>query len=283
MENTGADKHRTIQKNRAKGYFKGFGEYFNSDYIDMSGITAVGNLYSTVEDMYLLDQGLYNETLLPKEFRELMFMKHSTDSAYGGHYGYGWELVKKPIGNTARRIETIGHSGAIDGFCALFTRIPSSKSTIILLNNTRRAYLNAITTAVTAILNDESYDFPKKPLVKFMSQIIEKEGIGNGISFFKEHKENSDYYKDEQELIVAGYRFLHNGNAKNAAAIFKLSTEVFPDRDNPYDSYGEALLVLGDTLLAIKNYKKSVQLNPNNQNGKKVLKELEVAMNSTSN
>lgn len=274
MNNTGVEKHRPLLKKRAKGYFKGFGDYFNTDYVDMSNIPAVGNMYATVEDMHLFDQALYSEALLPQQYLDMLFKKHIPDSDYGNHYGYGWELRDKPVGSTSDRVETNGHSGSIGGFCALFTRIPSSKSTIIFLNNTKRAYLNAMTTAITGILYDAAYDFPKKPLAKFMTEIFKGEGVENGISFYREHKDDSDYYISEQELIVAGYRFLHSGNAEDAAKVFKLSIEVFPDKDNPYDSYAEALMTLGKNEEAIKNYKKSLELNPNNNNAKEMLKKL---------
>jgi len=275
MKNTGVDKRRPLAKHRAKGYFKGFGEYFNSDYIDMSNIPAVGNMYSTVEDMFLLDQALYTEKLLPKKYLDMVFTQHIPDSDYGGHHGYGWELKPKPVGNTSDMVETIGHSGSIQGFCALFTRIPSSNSSIIFLNNTSRAYLNAMTTAITGILKDTTYDFPRKPLAKFMSEAIANDGIEKGIQFYKDHQDEADYRIDEVELIVAGYRLLHAGNAKDAVEVFKLSTEVFPDRDNPYDSYAEALMTLGKNEEAIKNYKKSLELNPNNNNAVEMLKKLE--------
>jgi len=153
-------------------------------------------------------------------------------------------LKEKPIGNSANNIETIGHSGSIQGFCALFTRIPDSNSSIIFLNNTKRAFLNAMTTAITGILYDETYDFPKKPLAKFMTSVIEKIDVEKGVLFYKKHMKQSEYHISEQELIVEGYRLLHAGKVKDAAAVFKLSTEVFPDRDNPYDSYAEALMIL---------------------------------------
>ncbi|MFK5878858.1 MAG: serine hydrolase [Flavobacteriaceae bacterium] len=275
MKNTGVDKHRPIIKNRAYGYFKGFGDYFNADFGDMSAITGVGNIYSTVEDMFLLDQALYTEKLLPKKHLDLVFSEQISDPAYGGFYGYGWEIRGKPIGNTSKTVETIGHSGSMKGFTALFTRIPSSNSSIVFFNNTGRAFLNTMTTAIIGILNDESYDFPLKPLAMFMKKTIEKEGIEKGVLFYKEHKDLDDYYVSEQELIVAGYKYLQAGNAEYAAEIFKLSTEVFPDRDNPYDSYAEALMTLGKTEEAIKNYKKSLELNPNNNNAKEMLKKLE--------
>ncbi len=274
MKNTGIDKHRALIKNRAKGHFKGFGEYYTQDFGDMSAIMGVGNIYSTVEDLFLLDQALYTEKLLPKKYIDLMFDKHISDPGYGGYYGYGWEMKEKPIGNTSETVETIGHSGSMQGFTALCTRIPASNSSIVFFNNTGRAFLNAMTTAITGIINDETYDFPLKPLAMFMKNTIEKEGIDKGILFYKEHKDLDDYYVSEQELIVAGYKYLHNGNAEYAAEIFKLSTEVFPDRDNPYDSYAEALMTLGKNEEAIKNYKKSLELNPKNYNAVEMLKKL---------
>ncbi len=56
--------------------------------------------------------------------------------------------------------------------------------------------------------------------------------------------------------------------------VFKLSIEIFPNRDNPYDSYAEALMTLGKNEEAIKNYKKSLELNPKNNNAVKMLKKL---------
>ena len=183
MKNSGTDKHRPIIKQRAQGYFKSFGDYYHSNYIDMSTTTGVGNIYTTVEDLYLLDKALFNGTLVQKKYLDIMLTKHIEDTDEGGFYGYGWELRLKPIGNSSKTIATIGHIGVIDGFCATFTRIPSSNSTIVLLNNTQRAFLNAITTAVTGILNDETYDFPLKPLAQFMTETIEKEGIKKGLLF----------------------------------------------------------------------------------------------------
>lgn len=275
MENSGFFRNRPIIKNMASGYYKGFGDYFNIELSDESTAYASGALYSTVDDLYLFNKALASYTLLPKKYTALLFEKHIEDPGYGGYYGYGWELVDKPIGNSGKLIETVGHSGAIDGFCALYTSIPESNTAIIFLNNTRRAFLNSMTTAITGILYDETYDFPKMPIAKFLTQTIEKDGIEAGISFFKTNQNNTDYYLSERELIVAGYRFLENGQASIAAKIFELSIDAFPDKDNPYDSYAEALMTLGRNDEAIANYKKSLELNPNNRNAVAMLKKLE--------
>ena len=274
MKNSGYYRHRTLIKNMASGYNKGFGDYFNSDRSDETTAYAAGAIYSTVEDLFIWDQALNTETLLPKKYRDLIFKKHSIDSDEGAHYGYGWEIIDKPIGTTSETIETIGHSGSIDGFRSLYTRIPSRNASIIILNNTSHAFRSSFTTAITGILYNKPYDLPLIPLAKFMVKTIENEGIDKGIQFYKEHKDEPEYHVSEQELIVAGYKFLHAENAKDAAKIFKLSTEVFPDRDNPYDSYAEALMTLGKNAEAITNYNKSLALNPKNNNAIKMLKKL---------
>lgn len=43
---------------------------------------------------------------------------------------------------------------------------------------------------------------------------------------------------------------------------------------NGYDSLGEAYMKSGNNRLAIENYEKSVQLNPQNDNAVKILQEL---------
>ncbi|MGS2764444.1 tetratricopeptide repeat protein [Sinomicrobium sp. M5D2P9] len=47
-----------------------------------------------------------------------------------------------------------------------------------------------------------------------------------------------------------------------------------PDYWNVYDSLGEAYLAAGNKEMAILNYKKSVEINPENNNGIAILKEL---------
>lgn len=274
MTNSGVYKHRPLIKNIASGYYRNFGEYYDNDQSDETTAYAAGAIYSTVEDLFLWDQALNTETLLPKKYRDLIFVKHIIDS--NAYYGYGWELRDKAIGNTSETVETVGHSGSIGGFRTLYTKIPSRNASIIILNNSSHSFRTAITTAITGILYDKPYDLPLIPLAKFMAETIKKEGINKGIQFYKDHKESPEYYASEQGLVVEGYRLLHAENAKDAAKVFKLATEMFPDRDNPYDSYAEALMTLGKNDEAIINYKKSLELNPKNNNAIKMLKKLGV-------
>ncbi|HMS66826.1 MAG TPA: serine hydrolase [Saprospiraceae bacterium] len=273
MQNSGYYRHSLLLENRASGYTNNFIDYKNTNYEDFSNVYSAGSIYSTVEDMYLFDQALESEKLLPKKYINLILTKY-IKADFEGHYGYGLELTKKPIGNSKDVIETVGHSGSLPGFCAVYTRIPSTHSAIILLDNTGRAYLNAMTTAITGILNDKPYDLPKKSIAKLLFDKIEQEGINSGIQFFNNFKDDVNYYVNEEELYIVSYKFNQSNDIENAVAVLKIGISFFPNAFNLYDSYGEILLKQGDENKAIDNYKKSVELNPNNKNGIRVLKEL---------
>ncbi len=79
----------------------------------------------------------------------------------------------------------------------------------------------------------------------------------------------------ESELNSLGYQLLGIKNIKAAIEIFKLNVEAYPASFNVYDSLGEAYLANGDDKLAIENYRKSLELNPQNLNAVRIIKEIE--------
>jgi len=273
MNNTGYDHPRALLKNRASGYDQNGRLFVNTGYIDTSVPYAAGALYSTVEDLYLWDQALYANQLLRKENMNLLFTKHIS-SGGNYHYGYGWGLGAINLGNTSESIETVGHSGAINGFITQLTRIPSDKSFIVLLNNTGSAApLGEMITSIMAILYDKSYNFPKRSVAYSLGDRMAKDGIPAALEYYKSIKDSAGYYPNESEMNETGYQFLNSGKVKEAVAIFKLNTEAFPKSANVYDSYGKALMALGNKTEAIENYKRSVKLNPGNEGAIKILKD----------
>jgi cytochrome c-type biogenesis protein CcmH/NrfG len=53
-----------------------------------------------------------------------------------------------------------------------------------------------------------------------------------------------------------------------------LNVGIYPQTFNVYDSLGEAYMIKGETELAIKNYARSLELNPGNTNAGEKLKKL---------
>ncbi|MTI32656.1 serine hydrolase domain-containing protein [Xanthovirga aplysinae] len=277
MNNTGYDHHNVIMKNRASAYEKDGSFFINAPYLDMSIPYAAGSMYSTVEDLFLWDQALYTDQLLPKKYLDLIFTPYI--EGFEQQYGYGWMIGKTPIGQTTDSLQVIAHGGGINGFHTLITRIPSEKSSIILLNNTGRAPLDEMTTAITGILYNKPYKFPKKSIAYSLLEVLLEKGIKSALLHYQEIKDSDTYGLIEDEMNRMGYHLLQKEKVKEAEVLFKLNVEAFPKSWNVYDSYAEVLMVQGKNDKAIKNYKKSIELNPANQNGKEMLKKLGVNSN----
>ena len=87
-------------------------------------------------------------------------------------------------------------------------------------------------------------------------------------------KRATDEVVNEAQMNRIGYNLLAMKRVKDAIEVFRLNVEDYPQSSNTYDSLGEAYMVNGDKDLAIKNYQRSIELNPENTNGVEMLKKL---------
>ena len=87
-------------------------------------------------------------------------------------------------------------------------------------------------------------------------------------------KKDADFKLDEQVLVNWGYQLLRADKVKESIEIFKLATIVDPKSANAFDSLAEAYQQYNDKPLAIKNYQRSLELNPANTNAVARLKTL---------
>ena len=120
------DDHRQIVKNRASGYDKtekGF-------KLDMSNWdeTGDGNVYTSVEDLFLWDQAFYTNAL----GKDLMDMLHTVGVLNNGKkldYAFGLVVTEH------KGLKVVEHGGAWAGFRAGFVRFPEQKFSVICLAN----------------------------------------------------------------------------------------------------------------------------------------------------
>lgn len=118
---------------------------------------------------------------------------------------------------------------------------------------------------------------PRKVIVDtLMEVILNYGGVKKAKELYYELKDEHDkeYNFKESQLNFLGYRLLQVGLNKDAIEIFKLNVAEFPKGYNTYDSLGEAYMIDGDTKNAIKNYEKSLKLNPNNENAKRMIEKM---------
>jgi CubicO group peptidase (beta-lactamase class C family) len=159
MNESGYAHNSTILKKRASGYSKDNGILKNAAYLDMSGPSGAGGLYSTVEDMYKWDRALYTEKLIHKKSLDAMMQSHmpcTTEGECKEHYGYGFII------NRDCDLLCITHEGGIDGFSTNIIRYVDNNIAIIILSNFDFSSIGTISKALTDIMFDKPYRMPKK-------------------------------------------------------------------------------------------------------------------------
>lgn len=166
MFHSGYESSKKIIDNEAEGYSKEGNDLVHADYLDMSVTYAAGGLYSTVEDMYLWDRSLYTDFLLPKKWRDTMFVD------YLNGFGYGW------MNTNYKGHKVIHHSGGIHGFSTHIARFVEDDICIITLGNTDYNAATLINFDIASILFGEKYEIPATKKSMVVDENILKNYVG---------------------------------------------------------------------------------------------------------
>ena len=75
----------------------------------------------------------------------------------------------------------------------------------------------------------------------------------------------------ESSINAIGYRHMENNEIEEAISVFELNMGTFPESANTWDSLGEAMMIKGDLDTAIRAYRTSLELDPNNLNAERMI------------
>lgn len=112
---------------------------------------------------------------------------------------------------------------------------------------------------------------------KDFNDLAGKQGYQDLISLYDKTKlKHPNLQLQEGMLNTLGLRLSFDpSRMKQGIQVFLLALHIYPKSANLYDSLAEAYLYQKDTKNAVLNFKKSLELNPQNQNAIDKLKELE--------
>jgi CubicO group peptidase (beta-lactamase class C family) len=277
MKNSGVEYPSQIVPNLANGHYFYMGEYISAQSVNpIVYAFSTGAIYSTVEDLFLWDKSFYNDKLLNAENKKLMCTK------YLPNYGYGVAVntMKNYLG-TNRDITLISHDGGLTGYSSYMARIPEDSIFVVLLDNTRAGMrgsdLVGISNNILPILYGIEAELPKPLAYIELLRLIKTTSIDEGILQFKNAIiSNKDVYNSnglENNLNEIGYNYISNGDLISAIKVLKLNSEQFPESANAHDSLGEAYYSNKQMPLALQHYRKSLELDPKNDNAKKMIEQ----------
>ena len=201
-------------------------------------------------------------------------------------WGLGWGLERSGAG------EAFWHWGENRGeFQTFAMAYPREGTGVVIFTNSGNGFSimpfvvsEAIGGAHPAFawMGYDLYNSPKKTQFRANNlpiKILLKEILHRGPAAISDYRR---LYKDgsgpnnlnEQQINTLGYWLIAKTKLKEAIEVFRLNVEYFPHSANAYDSLGEAYMIRGDKVEAIRNYQKSLELNPKNGNAVEMLKKL---------
>lgn len=263
MKDTRVTLTPKMEKNLALGH-SGAQQVENWDIPTLGG---AGAIRSTAVDMlkYLAaNMGMQKSDLYPAM---QLSHKNTRKDASQPVVGLGWHTTD--VSGTA----VIWHNGGTGGYRTFTGFVKGGKKGVVVLANSTAS----VDDIGLHLLNPSSPLQTVKPsIAKKLQTVIDSKGIQKGIETYHQLKKaQADKYEfAETELNNLGYYYLNANEIDKAIAVLKLNTEAYPKAFNVYDSMGEAYQKKGDKEKAIANYKKSVEINPANENGIQQLKAL---------
>jgi CubicO group peptidase (beta-lactamase class C family) len=132
MNSTGVHSSSLKLTEEAVGHGQEAGKFKTSLNWDMSWAAGAGALYSTVGDLFIWNEALFNGKVLQEKsvtaaFTSVVLNNGKTPDQ--GKYGYGWGMGEY------RETASIGHSGGLHGFISQLARYPAHNMTVAILTN----------------------------------------------------------------------------------------------------------------------------------------------------
>lgn len=234
--------------------------------------TATG-IISTAEDLSKWLIALQNGKLLSQASIDQMFTTVRLNSGeIGGFnkltnaYALGWPTVVR---------EEHPAVAPVGGMRSALFVYPQDDLSIVVLTNLQGSnpewFIDEIAGFYIPDMKRENGFGLSKNLKLLRQELLKNDFKNVNKTYKKVAKQNKNFILAEDEINSWGYQLLEHNQKKEALQIFKLNTTLFPNSWNVYDSYAELLATLGYREEAIINYKKSLELNPDNSNASNYL------------
>ena len=172
------------------------------------------------------------------------------------------------------------HNGTNRIFYADFHRYLDERVTIISLSNRANQSFTSINREIARLIFEPGYQPPipvedndaNRALTAKVIEITTDKSFAAGWNAYRNRKKGTDLL--ERVVNSAGYDLMEEKKPAKSIDVFRLNTSAFPRSANAFDSLGEAYLESGNTPLALVNYRKSFELDPENRNAEEVIKRL---------
>jgi CubicO group peptidase (beta-lactamase class C family) len=178
------------------------------------------------------------------------------------------------------RPDLFGHIGDDAGFHAILIMYGDSGKGAALMSNSQAGML-VQDYLIQNIAKEYGWNYvpPNRLNPEAFATLLllaQRKGVAAAIERHREFRRaGSDLsVAGENTLNFLAYSLAFEQKLEDAIRVMEYTAKEYPKYWNAYDALGELYLYSGDKVQAVKNYEKSLELNPDNENAKAMLKKL---------
>ncbi len=183
------------------------------------------------------------------------------------HVGLSWFLGKR------HGTPTVSHSGGDTGFTSYFILLPEKDVSVVCASNYSGGATGQMAMGIVDILLGQEPETLTASVAFSFAKVLADDGIEAAKAHYRrlESEARDEYSFGDGELNRLGYYFLGQDEVETAIDVFKFNVELYPEVGNTYDSLGESYIAAGQKEPAAVNYRKALELDPDNDNARRVL------------
>lgn len=244
-------------------------QYEKSTFNDGMRAHSGNGLAITLPAFLQWSNHLSKNDLLNQKTKEMMWKPFEYGNK-GDVFAYGWEI------NTTNNIQSYGFSG---GNVSAYRVFPQNNMTIIMMSNGYNFFpvqyqmVNHIAGMIDKKLVD-NYSLAEESIISEFS----KKNNPNAEKNYHSIKAKNPTWDFENLLNSIGYSLLRNSRTDEAIKVFELNAKEHPQSANACDSLGDGYFSSKNYTLSLKNYKKSLELNPENTNAQNMIDKINTLM-----
>ncbi|MCS3870062.1 CubicO group peptidase (beta-lactamase class C family) [Chryseobacterium ginsenosidimutans] len=244
-------------------------KYEKSTAIDGVRAHSGNGLAITLPAFLKWSSHLSKNDLLQQKTREMMW-KPFDFSNKKSDFAYGWEITK------TNNSLSYGFSG---GNVSAYRIFPDKNMSIILMYNGYNFFPPQynIVNHIAGIIDPDlinPYSLAEESIITEFSKKDNPNAEKNYYSF----KAKNPTWDFESTLNNIGYILMRNSRIDEAVKVFELNVKEHPQSGGAFDSLGEGYLSAKNYKLALENYKKSIELDPQNTNGVNMINKIQDLM-----
>ncbi len=249
-------------KNRAFGYKIKDTIFERKDQSLTSAVQGDGGVYSSVNDFYLWDKNLSENTLITPDLKNDAFTSWDENGkTQESGCGFGWFVAFN------NKQKYVWHTGSSIGFRSSVLRIPSEKIAVAIYTNSHHygRELRQGALALASLYSKNKFPMP-------IDVMIEKEININGSEHIKEYydkliSDKNKYDINKKNLSMLAYSYFKKKESLNCFNICKLLISQFPSYYGGFFDLAEYYRANGNNKKAIENFKKVIELAPSHARG----------------